>query len=138
MTTIRSITRPVTGSPPSYRASLNSLVPLGRSWSAPSGKAYSIVNRLLDPMPSGSYLTLYDPTTDGVHGEAMFEACRRWNDGGGIPPVAVRSSQEIARFFDRVEILEPGVVPVSFWRPDPSHVGTPVEVNTFGGVGRKP
>ncbi len=101
-------------------------------------EAYSIVNRLLDPMPSGSQLALYDPTTDGVHGEAMFEACRLWNESGGTPPVAVRSSQEIAHFFDRVELLDPGVVPVSFWRPDSSHVGTPIEVNTFGGVGRKP
>ncbi|MGH3799156.1 MAG: SAM-dependent methyltransferase [Pseudonocardiaceae bacterium] len=101
-------------------------------------EAYSIVNRLLDPMPSGSYLALCDPTTDGVHGEEVVQACQLWNDSGGTPPVAVRSSQEIARFFDRVELLEPGVVPISFWRPDPIHLGAPVEVNEFGGVGRKP
>jgi len=40
-------------------------------------EAYAIVNRLLDPLVSGSYLVLYDPTTDGVHGKAMFETCRR-------------------------------------------------------------
>lgn len=101
-------------------------------------EAYAIVNRLLDPLPSGSYLALYDPTTDGVHGEAMAEACRFWNDSGGTPPVAVRHSQEIARFFDRVELVEPGVVPVPQWRPDPRQIGVPLEVNTWGGVGRKP
>jgi hypothetical protein len=101
-------------------------------------EAYAIVNRLLDPLPSGSYLALYDPTTDGVHGEATTEAARLWNESGGIPPVAIRSSQEIAGFFDRVELLEPGVVPVSFWRPDPIQLGAPAEVNNFGGVGRKP
>ncbi len=101
-------------------------------------EGYSIVNRLLDPMPSGSYLALLDGTTDGVHGEALVQACRLWNDSGGTPPVTVRSSQEIARFFDRVELLEPGVVPVSFWRPDPCLLGAPVEVNELGGVGRKP
>ncbi|MGH4015504.1 MAG: SAM-dependent methyltransferase [Pseudonocardiaceae bacterium] len=101
-------------------------------------EAYAIVNRLLDALPSGSYLVLYDPTTDGVHGEAMHEACRLWNENGGTPPVAVRSSQEIAHFFDRVELLEPGVVSVSLWRPDQSDIGVPAEVNTFGGVGRKP
>ncbi len=42
-----------------------------------TNEAYAIVNRLLDPLVSGSYLVLYDPTTDGVHGKAMFEACRR-------------------------------------------------------------
>ena len=101
-------------------------------------EAYAIVNQLLDPLPSGSYLALYDPTTDGVHGKAMLQACQLWNDSGGTPPVAVRSSQEIARFFDRVELVEPGVVPVPLWRPDPSQIGVPTEVNTFGGVGRKP
>ena len=56
-----------------------------------------------------------------------------------IRPLAVRSSQEIARFFDRLELLiESGVVSVSLWRPDPHQVGAPTEVNTFGGVGRKP
>ncbi len=101
-------------------------------------EAYGILNRLLDPLPSGSYLALYDPTTDGVHGEAMAAACRFWNESGGTPPVAVRHSQEIARFFDCVELVEPGVVPVPRWRPDPSQIGVPLEVNTWGGVGRKP
>jgi S-adenosyl methyltransferase len=101
-------------------------------------EAYAIVNRLLDPLVSGSYLALYDPTTDGTHGKEMFEACQLWNNSGGTPPVAVRSSQEIARFFDRLELIEPGVVPVPLWRPDPNQVGAPAEVNTFGGVGRKP
>lgn len=101
-------------------------------------EAYAIVNQLLDPLPSDSHLALYDPTMDGVHGEAMLQACRLWNDSGGTPPVAVRSSQEIAHFFDRVELVEPGVVPVPLWRPDPSQIGVPTEVNTFGGVGRKP
>jgi hypothetical protein len=100
--------------------------------------AYAIVNRLLDPLCSGSYLVLCDPTTDGVDGEEMLKACRLWNESGGTPPVAVRSSQQIARFFDRVEPLEPGIVPVSLWRPDPSDIGAPAEGNEFGGVGRKP
>jgi len=100
-------------------------------------EACAIIDRLLDPLPSGSYLVLYDPTTDGVHGQAMSEACRIWNESGGTPPVAVRSSSQIARFFDGLEVLEPGVVPVSLWRPDLSRVGTPSAVNTFGGVGRK-
>ncbi|MGH3765888.1 MAG: SAM-dependent methyltransferase [Pseudonocardiaceae bacterium] len=59
----------------------------------------------------------------------------------GLTTVAVSSpqhSQEIARFFDRVDLVEPGVVPVPLWRPDPNQIGTPTEVNTFGGVGRKP
>ncbi|MGH3823611.1 MAG: SAM-dependent methyltransferase [Pseudonocardiaceae bacterium] len=99
-------------------------------------EAYAIVNRLLDALPSGSYLVLSDPTTD-IGGEAMRESIRLWNENA-TPPITPRSRQQIARFFDRLELLEPGVVPVSLWRPDPSDIGTPVEVNNFGGVGRKP
>jgi S-adenosyl methyltransferase len=100
-------------------------------------EAYAIIHRLLDPLVSGSYLVLYDPTTDGVHGQEMAKACQLWNDSGGTPPVAVRSSQEIAGFFRGLELVEPGVVPVPLWRPDPNQIGLPTEVNTFGGVGRK-
>jgi hypothetical protein len=103
-----------------------------------TNEAYAIVHNLLEPLVSGSYLVLYDPTTDGIHGKEMAEACRLWNDSGGTPPVAVRTSQEITRFFDGLELIEPGVVPVPLWRPDFNRVGVPAEVNTFGGVGRKP
>ncbi|MGH9217635.1 MAG: SAM-dependent methyltransferase, partial [Acidimicrobiales bacterium] len=99
-------------------------------------EAYAIVNRLLDALPSGSYLAMYDATTE-TGGEAMKEAIRLWNEKC-YPPIRPRSRQEIAQFFDRLELLEPGVVSASLWRPDPSHIGTPVEVNSFGGVGRKP
>jgi hypothetical protein len=68
----------------------------------------------------------------------MREGAALWNDSGATPPVTVRSCQEIAGFFDRLELIEPGVVPVPLWRPDPAQVGVPAEVNTFGGVGRKP
>lgn len=101
-------------------------------------EAYAIVNRLVAGLPSGSYLVLCDPTTDGVDGQAMFEACRLWNESSGTPPVVVRSSQEIVRFFDHVELLEPGVVPFSLWRPDHADIGAAAEVNGLGGIGRKP
>ncbi|MGH4020407.1 MAG: SAM-dependent methyltransferase [Pseudonocardiaceae bacterium] len=100
-------------------------------------RPHAIVNQLLDALPSGSYLVLCDPTTEVV-GEAVLESMRRWNESGGTPPLVARSRQEITRFFDRLELLEPGVVSVPLWRPDPSDIGAPVQVNTFGGVGRKP
>lgn len=40
------------------------------------------VDRLLDPKPSGSYPALDDPITDGVHGQAMCEACWLWTESG--------------------------------------------------------
>ena len=41
----------------------------------------------------------------------------------------------IARYFDGLEVLEPGIVPVSRWRPEP--MDDPPEVACAGGVGRK-
>ncbi|HEU0087125.1 MAG TPA: SAM-dependent methyltransferase [Pseudonocardiaceae bacterium] len=97
---------------------------------------YAIVQRLLDDLPSGSYLAISHPTAE-IDGEAMKESMRLWNESGGTPIVA-RSRQQLIRFFDGLELLEPGVVSCSLWRPDPSELGAPTEVYEFGGVGRKP
>jgi S-adenosyl methyltransferase len=99
-------------------------------------EAHAIVNRLLDAVPSGSYMAVVHPTQE-VHGEAMAETLRRWNERGGAP-IVDRSRQELARFFDRLELLEPGVVSCTQWRPDPGDPSSQVEVAHFCAVGRKP
>ncbi|MGQ0776267.1 MAG: SAM-dependent methyltransferase, partial [Pseudonocardiales bacterium] len=99
-------------------------------------EAHAIVDRLLDALPSGSYLAISHPTAE-IDGAAMEESMRLWNESGGTPIVA-RSRLELTRFFDRLELLEPGVVSCSLWRPEPSRFGPPAEVYEFGGVGRKP
>jgi len=55
-------------------------------------------------------------------------------------PYILRSPQQLAGFFDGLELVEPGVVSCPRWRPDPADAagGLPAEVNAFGGVGRKP
>jgi S-adenosyl methyltransferase len=99
-------------------------------------EAHAIVNQLLDALPSGSYLVLCDPTTE-VRREVMLEAIRQWNESAS-PLITARSRQELIRFFDGLELLEPGVVSSSLWRPVAGEIGVPVEVFNFGGVGRKP
>jgi hypothetical protein len=100
-----------------------------------TNEAYAIVNQLVDAPPSGSYLVLCDPTTE-VRPEVMREAVRQWNKSA-TPPIKARSRQELIRFFDGLELLEPGVVSASLWRPDTCELGTPAEVFNFSGVGRK-
>ena len=100
------------------------------------GEAYAIVDRLLDALPSGSYLVMTHPTDD-IRGEAVRESMRLWNESGSAP-ITARSRDQITRFFDRLELLAPGVVSSSLWRPDPNEIGSPVEVVEFCGVGRKP
>jgi hypothetical protein len=66
----------------------------------------------------------------------MEEAVRRWNEDGSFQ-LTLRSRQELARFFDRLELLEPGVVSCSQWRPDPGDPKSKLEVAQFCAVGRK-
>jgi O-methyltransferase involved in polyketide biosynthesis len=101
-----------------------------------TAQARAIVNRLLAALPSGSYLVISHPTPE-IDGAAMNEAMRLWNESGAAPIVA-RRRQELIGFFDGLELLEPGVVSCSLWRPDPSEIGAPVPVFHFSGVGRKP
>ena len=96
-------------------------------------EARSIVRRLTDALPSGSYLVQYDSTDTN---EAYNAAIRQYNDSGAVPYI-LRSPQQIARYFDGLELLEPGVVSVPLWRPDPSPFGVPEEVDQYGGVARK-
>ncbi|HET9560310.1 MAG TPA: SAM-dependent methyltransferase [Actinomycetota bacterium] len=100
-------------------------------------EARSIVRRLLAALPSGSYLTICDGTND--ISEAGVEAQRRYNESGAVP-YRLRSAQQIADFFDGLEVVEPGVVPCPRWRPDPADVGggLPAEMDQVAGVGRKP
>ncbi|MGH4017431.1 MAG: SAM-dependent methyltransferase, partial [Pseudonocardiaceae bacterium] len=78
-------------------------------------EAYAIVNRLLDALPSGSYLLLNDGT-NVIAGEAFDEAIRLWNEAGSAP-YRLRTPDQIARFFDGLELVEPGVVSCPLWRP---------------------
>jgi hypothetical protein len=95
-------------------------------------EAYPIVSRLLAGLPSGSYFALYDGANTN---EAFNEAQRGYNESGAVP-YYLRSPEQFARFFEGLELVEPGVVPVPHWRPDPD--AAPVEIYSYCGVGRKP
>ncbi|MEV5606853.1 SAM-dependent methyltransferase [Streptomyces sp. NPDC052225] len=97
---------------------------------------YGIVRRLLDALPSGSHLvlshTITSPAMPDVDAAVAF-----WNENG-TPRLNQRTPQEITGFFDGLELLEPGVVSCSRWRPQDTTGEPPAEVAMFGGVGRKP
>jgi hypothetical protein len=102
------------------------------------GQAYSIVRQLMDSVSAGSYLVLSDGTT-AVHGEQGQAAQDDYNESGAVP-YCLRSPAQIARFFDGLDLVEPGVVSCPQWRPLVSSLGgtAPAEVDAFAGVGRKP
>jgi len=97
-------------------------------------EARSIIRGLMDALPSGSYLALNDSTDTNP---ANVEATRRYNEGGAAP-YFLRRPEQIERLFDGLELVEPGVVPINEWRPDPSPFETPSDEGVLGGVARKP
>jgi hypothetical protein len=99
-------------------------------------EAYAIIGRLMEVMPSGSYLALNHPTLE-VTGEKMATAIQYWNQYGK-PPGTYRTPDELARFFDGMDLVEPGVVSITRWRPDDTSSGEPEEIDQFGAVARKP
>ncbi len=98
-------------------------------------EAYAIVRRLTAALPAGSYLVISDGTSVGS--EAINEALRRYDETGAAG-YTIRGPEQIARFFDGLELLEPGVVPCMRWRPEVTEIGEPPAVETLGAVGRKP
>lgn len=96
-------------------------------------EARDVVRRLLAGLPRGSHLVQCDGAdTD----PAYVAALERYRDSGGVP-YNVRSHGEIAAFYDGLELVEPGVVPIPQWRPDPGPFPGPADVAELGGVGRK-
>jgi S-adenosyl methyltransferase len=96
-------------------------------------EARSIVKRLMDDLASGSYLVLGHGTSTS---EEAIEAYRQYNESGAVP-YHIRSPETIARFFDGLELVEPGVVETVRWRRQhPSGVLAPM--HDYCGVARKP
>lgn len=95
------------------------------------GDSYETVSHLIDALPSGSYLAISHFTADIV-GDEMTRMAEIYRQAGR--PMSLRSQPDVSRFFDDLELVEPGVVLLEDWRPDgPPHDPLP----TFVGVGRK-
>ena len=84
-------------------------------------------------LASGSYLAINDSVNTS---EALEEALRVYEASGAVP-YRTRSVEQFAGYFDGLELVEPGVVLVADWRPDPGADRGP-EIPQMGGVGRKP
>ena len=100
-------------------------------------KLQQIIDRLLAAVPSGSYLAVANTTT-AVNGAVTAEAVRVWNIDAQ-PKLKLRTPERIAEFFTGLEVIAPGWVSCSRWRPEPQDDGSlPVEVDQWCGVVRKP
>jgi hypothetical protein len=93
-----------------------------------------LVRRLLDALPSGSYLVIAHPAND-IHASQIGTATNRLNQVMA-DPVTMRSHAQVARFFDGLDLVDPGLVQLHRWRADPADPDT--ELANYGGVARKP
>ncbi|MGH3921559.1 MAG: SAM-dependent methyltransferase, partial [Pseudonocardiaceae bacterium] len=95
---------------------------------------HSIVTRVMTAVPSGSYLALYDSIeTSAAHNEATV----KYAETGAIP-YNLRSPEQIGQCFQGLEMVDPGLVSITQWRPDTVEVGNVEPIDTYGAVARKP
>ena len=96
---------------------------------------YGIVARLMDRAAPGSYLVLTHPASD-ILSELVAEIARRYNQSVATP-ATLRTFGQFARFFDGLELVEPGIVQCHRWHPRPGDAVDEYEVAGWAAVGRK-
>ena len=95
---------------------------------------YGIVAKLVSAVPSGSYLAMSHIASDMT--PAISDAGQRVSQFIHQQQT-YRSHAEVLRFFDGLELVEPGLVRVPEWRPD-SELEAKSPAVLWGGVGCKP
>jgi hypothetical protein len=99
------------------------------------GQAQAILTALMRPLAPGSYLAITHPTVE-VSGQHMATAIEYWNQHS-TPPATARTPQQLARLLGRLELVEPGLVPCTRWRPEATPFGEPEPVDQYCAVGKK-
>jgi SAM-dependent methyltransferase len=97
-----------------------------------------VIATLRDALAPGSVVVIthatmeHGPTPSGQRGvQQVYQRT--------TTPLLMRTAAELEPFFDGFEIVEPGIVPLPFWRPDtpPSDEDDPSVLHGLAGVGLK-
>ena len=96
---------------------------------------YGIVARLMEAVAPGSWLAVFHPASD-IHPEQIADATRRLN-ARSAGTTTLRTRAEIARFFDGLELLEPGLVQVHRWQPGSAAPDGGQQIAGYAGLARK-
>jgi hypothetical protein len=102
--------------------------------------AYPAVRQLVAALPPGSYVALshatYDPLAASVR--ALLSAMSAPEAGHG--PFRARTHEEVTRFLDGLDLVEPGLVSIVDWRPEghPPAEASAAEAVAYGAVARVP
>ncbi|MGD1218945.1 MULTISPECIES: SAM-dependent methyltransferase [Streptomyces] len=98
---------------------------------------YGAVAELRDALAPGSLLIVTHASYEGIplppeRAEGAVDVYKNIRN-----PLIMRSREQIARFFEGYDMVEPGLVPMPDWRPDTaSEDEDPYSFSGFGGVGR--
>jgi SAM-dependent methyltransferase len=93
---------------------------------------HALVDRFKQIMVPGSYLVV-SHGTDDFEPDRANTAVAGYNQASA--PFVLRSRQEITRFFDGLELIEPGVVQIPWWQPDGAVSADAEQIWIYGGVG---
>jgi hypothetical protein len=96
---------------------------------------WAIVRRYLDAVPSGSYLVIEHTGRESDETDKYEGAVKNLGLNTGFTLIP-RTHEEVARFFEGLEMVDPGLVFIEDWRPD--QPADDYEIPLHGGVGRKP
>ena len=107
--------------------------------------AYDVVARLMAELAPGSHLVVSHAALPEIADDDLRASV---DDAQGIyrsrtaTPLALRDRAGVTRFFDGLELVEPGLVWVPQWRPAPDDptdfAADPSECSLYAGVGRLP
>ncbi|MFI6654177.1 SAM-dependent methyltransferase [Streptomyces sp. NPDC050523] len=97
---------------------------------------HGLLRKYVAALAPGSHLILSQVTPD-LNPEAVAKAAGAFEAGG--TPFFPRPIAEFQRFFEGLELLGPGVIPVTGWRPEAEDVAAQTEgvVPVYAGVARK-
>ena len=97
-----------------------------------SDDPHGIVARIMDAVPEGSYLAISHPASD-IEPEKVTDLTARVNELS-YQQYTGRSHAQVMRFFEGLELVEPGLVQVQQWRPG---IETNRTLALWAAVGRK-
>jgi SAM-dependent methyltransferase len=96
----------------------------------------ALVAQLRDALAPGSYVVISHGTTDGQPPHVAEAMAHYAQTTAAFQP---RSHAEVLRFFDGLDLIQPGLVHVPQWRPDSPHDAQhPEQIAAYGGAGLKP
>ncbi|WP_017607172.1 SAM-dependent methyltransferase [Nocardiopsis xinjiangensis] len=102
-------------------------------------EALGLVHAYVDALPAGSFVGVCDGVLSDaaeLDPEEIAEFTKIWEDGVTLPYVP-RSVEDFTRFFEGLELIDPGVVSVTKWRPEAVEVGEVRDLPQYCGLARK-